>query len=106
MYWVYILECERISGNIIYYTGMTNNLKYRVNEHFKGIRSRYMTNCKIIPKKLVYWLRIDGTYSEALINERTIKDMLLKNKKNMIKWFQAWILGEIYPNFKDLREYI
>ncbi len=66
MWLVYILLCEDES----LYTGATNNLSKRLNDHKSGRGGRYTRSHK--PKKLIYSEEFK-TKSEALKREMEIK---------------------------------
>jgi len=87
-YYVYIIEAVRTSrnnlGKIIYYTGFTDNPNRRFREHKAGIKSKFMSNSKIIPRRIVYLEQISD-YFNALKREKQIKQMPLKKKKELIK---------------------
>ena|ERR1044072_6728152 len=94
-YATYILLCSDGS----YYTGMTNNLERRMNEHHEGINEGSYT-AKRRPVKLVWWQ--DYKYvnlaiarekqikcwsrakKEALIEQRIEDLTLLAKKKNFL----------------------
>ncbi len=87
-YYVYILASGR-NGTL--YTGMTNDLVRRVQEHKTGIGSEFTSKYKV--NRLVWF----ETYNEvrfAILNEKRIK-----------KWNRAWKLNMIErmnPNWDDL----
>ena len=87
-YYVYIIEGIRTSkknyGNIVYYTGMTGNPVKRLNEHRAGIKSNYMRNNKIVPRRYVYIEQL-STYKEALARETQIKNLSLDDKQGLIR---------------------
>ena len=88
-YYVYILTNE--SNNVLY-TGVTNNLEKRTNEHrYKikqnGFAEKY--NCN----KLVYY-EITTDIKTAIEREKKIKGMLRKKKINLINSFN--------PEWKNL----
>lgn len=77
-FWVYILKCSDGS----YYTGSTNNLERRINEHnfkkYKGYTSSRL------PVELVYSQKFDNP-NEAISAERQIKGWSRKKKEALIK---------------------
>jgi len=78
-YYVYILKC---SDNA-YYTGVTNNLERRLDEHMSGINKECFTYTRR-PLELVYKINfIDPT--EAIKWEKKIKDWSRKKKEALIK---------------------
>jgi len=78
-YFVYIMTNK---NNNVIYTGMTNNLVFRVFQHknklLKGFTNRY--NCV----KLVYYEIYDDPYS-AITREKQIKAGSRKKKLEMIE---------------------
>lgn len=80
MYCVYIL---RTSGNTLY-TGITNNLEKRLNEHKNHTKrsSKYMRSFDSF--KLVY-TEEHKTKSDALKREVEIKKLTRKEKDSLIK---------------------
>jgi putative endonuclease len=66
MYYLYILKCADNS----LYTGITNDLKKRINAHEKGNGSKYVRSR--LPFKVVYTEKV-GTKSKALKREHQIK---------------------------------
>jgi len=80
---VYIMTNK---GNVVLYTGMTNNLKRRVYEHKKRhgntFTSRYNVN------KLVYYEILTGAYN-AIAREKQIKAGSREKKVELIKRMNA-----------------
>lgn len=77
--WVYILKC---ADNGLY-TGSTNDLKKRIDEHQMG----YFPNCYThsrLPVKLVYLLEVQD-YNEAFRLEPQIKNWGRKKKEALIE---------------------
>lgn len=76
-YYVYILLCRGGS----YYTGHTQDLKKRLEQHLKGKGSRYTRMKK--PERIVYveWFK---TRSEAMKREKEIKGLTHKEKSELI----------------------
>ncbi len=74
---VYIIECS--DGT--FYTGITNDLARRLDQHNTGRASRYTRARR--PVTLVY-RETTGTRSEALIREREIKDLSRQEKKMLL----------------------
>ncbi len=75
--WMYILECADGS----YYTGSTNNLELRLEQHQNGEGANHTK--KRLPVKLVYWeefSRID----EAFYREKQIQGWSRKKKEALI----------------------
>ena len=87
-YYVYITTNKR---NTVLYTGMTNDIMRRINEHknksIDGFTKKYNVT------KLVYFESFD-TPGEAIIAEKKIKGWLRKKKIDLIK--------NNNPKFKDL----
>jgi putative endonuclease len=75
---VYILRCKDNS----FYTGITWNLKKRINEHNQRVKS--CLTKKKVPVKLVYW-EIFRTRKEAARREKEIKGWIRKKKIELIK---------------------
>jgi len=77
-YFVYILLCHDGS----YYTGSTNNVTKRFNDHLKGRGARYTKSHK--PVKIVYKEKFPNK-SEALKHEARIKKLSKAQKLALIK---------------------
>lgn len=88
-YWVYILTNK---SNTVLYTGVTNNLARRIEEHknykMKGFTKKYNVN------KLVFAEAFDDI-RYALLAEKKIKAGSRKKKIELIK--------NINPEFKELK---
>ncbi|MHA1862945.1 MAG: GIY-YIG nuclease family protein [Candidatus Thorarchaeota archaeon] len=69
MYFVYIIETE--DGT--YYTGMTNDLARRMNEHLSN-SSRSATYLRVHKPKFVVYTQECESRSEAMKLERKLKD--------------------------------
>ena len=78
MFFVYVLRCKDNS----FYTGFTNNLKKRLNNHRNGNGSRYVRSR--LPFKLVYKEEVQSK-SEALKRELKLKSFSKKEKLILIK---------------------
>lgn len=78
MFYVYILLCS----DMTYYTGYTQNLKRRINQHQNGKGARY-TRTRT-PIQLYYVEKIKGR-SEAMKRERQIKRLNHQEKEELIK---------------------
>ena len=87
-YWVYIATNQR---NTVLYTGVTNNLARRIEEHkagkIKGFTQKYNIN------KLVFAEAFENI-QYALMAEKKIKAGSRQKKIDLIK--------SINPNFKEL----
>ena len=73
-YYVYILECSNHS----YYTGVTNNIERRINEHQQGLNLKAFTFNKR-PVKLVY-VEEFAYIKSAIAFEKTSQRMEHKEK--------------------------
>ncbi len=80
-YFIYILQCTDGS----HYTGSTNNVEKRFQDHLAGRGARYTKSHK--PVKLVYQEDFD-TKSEALKREAEIKRLSKKEKETLAKNFR------------------
>ena len=87
-YFTYILQC---SDNTLY-TGMTNDLERRLNQHNSGYRKDSYTY-KRKPVKLVWHLQCTNP-AEAIIIEKQIKGWSYKKKEALIN-----------ENWQDLVEF-
>lgn len=87
-YYVYILRCA--DGK--YYTGVTNNLERRVEEHKQGINQNCFTFSRR-PLELVYKANFTNP-EEAIRWEKKIKDWNRKKKEALMA-----------QNWKDLIEF-
>jgi len=76
-YFVYILECSDDS----YYTGVTNNLERRINEHQSGFIKGYTINK--LPVTLVFSARF-ADINEAISFEKQVKGWSRKKKEALI----------------------
>jgi len=76
-YFVYILKCSDDS----YYTGVTNNLEKRINEHQSGIIKGYTSNR--LPIRLVFSERFTDI-NQAIRFEKQIKGWNRKKKEALI----------------------
>lgn len=76
-YFVYILKCFDDS----YYTGVTNNLEKRINEHQSGIIKGYTSSR--LPVKLVFSERFSDI-NQAIRFEKRVKGWSRKKKEALI----------------------
>ena len=78
-YYVYILECSNHS----YYTGVTNNIERRINEHQHGLNLKAFTfNKRTV--KLVY-VEEFAYIKSAIAFEKQVKGWSRKKKEALIK---------------------
>ncbi len=77
MFYVYILRCSDNS----FYTGYTKNIDNRLDQHNKGVGSRY-TRARL-PVKLGYHEEIRDR-SSAMCREREIKKLSRKQKEELV----------------------
>lgn len=78
-YWVYILNCE----NNTYYTGYTNNLARRYQEHVLGTaKCKYTRSFK--PLNIAQCWKISESKSLAMQIERFIKKLSKGEKKQLL----------------------
>lgn len=76
-YFVYILKCSDES----YYTGVTNDLERRINEHQTGFIKGYSSSR--LPVRLVYSERFSDV-NQAIKVEKQIKGWNRKKKEALI----------------------
>jgi putative endonuclease len=80
-WWVYIVECNDGS----YYTGISNDVIYRVSQHNLGQGAKYTNSKK--PVTLVYSERLVSR-SEALKKEYLIKQLSRFQKQQLVEEFK------------------
>jgi putative endonuclease len=78
MYFVYIIECK--DGSL--YTGITNNIERRFNEHKNGRGGHYTSSKRV--RKIIY-TEIHQDKSSALKREAQIKGWRREKKLTLIK---------------------
>ena len=78
IYWVYILRCNNQS----YYTGYTDNLEKRFQDHIAGKGSKYTRSFK--PLSIAQSWEIKGDKSIAMCIERYIKKLSKVQKEQLI----------------------
>ena len=76
-YFIYILKCSDDS----YYTGVTNNLEKRINEHQSGLIKGYTSSR--LPVKLVFLERFTDI-NDAIRFEKQVKGWTRKKKLELI----------------------
>ena len=89
MYYVYILTNQ---NNTVLYTGITNDLKRRVNEHREGLADGFTKKYRV--HKLVYFEETSEVIS-AIAREKQIKGGSRKKKIDLIV--------SVNPEWRDLR---
>jgi putative endonuclease len=81
VYYVYILETVSRNGKKRYYTGYTNNLYRRWNEHRNGTGAKFCRGKKDIELK---YFESYSTRKEAMRRELEIKTFSRKQKRELI----------------------
>jgi putative endonuclease len=89
-YYVYILTNQH---NTVLYTGVTNNIYQRVNNHKAGKGGKFSAKYKL--NKLVYYELFDDIY-DAIAYEKQIKAGTRQKKIDLI--------NEMNPDWRDLFE--
>jgi putative endonuclease len=79
IYWVYILRCS----NQTYYTGYTNNLEKRFQDHLAGKGSKYTKSFK--PTSIAQSWEVKGNKSIAMRIERYIKTLSKVQKEELVQ---------------------
>ncbi|MFX1389030.1 MAG: GIY-YIG nuclease family protein [Promethearchaeota archaeon] len=82
VYYVYILEVIAKNGKKNFYTGYTNNLYRRWNEHRNGTGAKFCRGKKHIELK---YFEIFQTRKEAIRRELEIKSFSRQQKRELIK---------------------
>jgi putative endonuclease len=82
-FYVYILETIGKNNKKRFYTGYTNDLKRRLNEHKTGKGAKFCKGKRINLKYYETYL----TRSEAMKRESEIKSFKRKQKQELIKSF-------------------
>ncbi len=77
MHYVYIVKC----ADGTYYTGYTNNLKRRIEQHNQGEGAKYTKGRR--PVELVYSKEFDSK-SEAMKREYKIKQLTRQKKIELV----------------------
>ena len=76
--WMYILQCADGS----YYTGSTNNLEFRLNQHWKGKGANHTKNR--LPLKLLYVEKFKRV-QDAFYREKQVQGWGRKKKEALIR---------------------
>ena len=84
VYYVYILETISKKNKKWYYTGYTNNLHRRIEEHRTGKGAKFCRGKKVIKLKYFETFR---ERSKAMRRELEIKSLSRKEKIKLIKNF-------------------
>ena len=77
-WFVYILECRDGS----FYTGITNNLERRQDQHNEGSASRYTRSRRPV---ILRYQELCGSRSQALIRECSLRLLSRKEKEDLVK---------------------
>ncbi|MFW9937489.1 MAG: GIY-YIG nuclease family protein [Candidatus Thorarchaeota archaeon] len=81
-FYVYIVETISKNNKKRFYTGYTNNLYRRLEEHKKGVGAKFCRGKKKIELK---YFETFAQRKEAMKREREIKTFSRKEKLNLIK---------------------
>jgi putative endonuclease len=84
LYYVYILETIAKNNKKRFYTGYTNNLNRRLQEHKKGTGAKFCRGKKKIQLK---YFELFEERGEAMRRELEIKTFTRKQKIELIKTF-------------------
>jgi putative endonuclease len=90
VYYVYILECIDTHGKLSYYTGSTDDLVRRFDQHRQGKGARYTKGRQL---KLVFFETFPSR-SDAMKREYEIKDFSIEKKKELVSAFQNRIIPQ------------
>lgn len=90
MYYVYIMTNKY---KTVLYTGVTNNLHRRVNEHKNKLTDGFTKRYNL--QVLVYFEEYSNI-NEAIIREKSIKNLVRRKKDELI--------NSVNPNWNDLSE--
>ena len=82
-YYIYILTNK---SNTALYTGITNDLKQKVNEHRMKKSPSFSGRCQV--NKLVYYEMIDDSYL-AILRQKQIQVESERKKVNLINNFNS-----------------
>lgn len=89
IYWVYMLLCNNQS----YYTGYTDNLEKRFQEHVTGKGSKYTRSFR--PIAIAQSWKINGDKAKAMRVERFIKSLSKAQKEQLVQNPDTKILVEV-----------
>jgi putative endonuclease len=81
VFYVYVLEVMAQNGKKRYYTGYTNNLYRRWNEHRNGAGAKFCRGKKLIELK---YFETYPTRKEAMRRELQIKSLSRQQKRELI----------------------
>lgn len=85
-YYTYMIECENVSsGRKTLYTGYTNSIMRRFQEHSSGRGARYTKGKDL---RLVFFQKFRSR-RDAMAREREIKKMPKRKKVSLIKDIQV-----------------
>lgn len=82
VFYVYVLEVMAKNGKKRFYTGYTNNLYRRWNEHRNGTGAKFCRGKKLIELK---YFETYPTRKEAMRRELQIKSYSRQQKRELIK---------------------
>lgn len=91
LYYVYILETIAKNNRKYFYTGYTNNLYRRLEEHKKGAGARFCRGKKSVTLK---YFEVHSERSGAMKRELEIKTFTKKQKIQLIRTFNQEDLVE------------
>jgi putative endonuclease len=96
-YFVYILKCRNNS----YYTGFTNNLDRRIEEHQSG-RNKDCFTYKLRPIQLVWFATFNDVF-DAIATEKRVKGWSRRKKEALITedWDKLVLYAKNYTQFKS-----
>ena len=106
MWYLYIIECIRTSkkrhGEMLFYTGITTDIKRRWREHRGRYNSNYMKRNKIRPRRIVYL--------ECLtVKERSDAEKIEKRVKRYSKAKKQELISQwrmLYPSLVESVEHM
>lgn len=92
VYWVYMLLCDNQS----YYTGYTDNLEKRFQDHLSGKGSKYTRSFK--PLSVAQSWVVKGNKSKAMRLEHFIKTLSKSKKEELVKNPDSELLHNLLTN--------